>query len=154
MVILRNQDSNTGAVVGRGVGTGKAPVHLEFAGDGSKVVGKLAEIKIKAGRVELHARKKQVGFFVPVLVVEQDVAIMAKDEIGNRGNDSFAVGAGDEKDGGVMHHKPIIFRATAVKAERRSCMSSSSKGPNISFQTSATILSTWFSASGFSPDCV
>jgi hypothetical protein len=38
-----------------------------------------------------------------MLIGEQDVAVVAKDEFGDGGNDSFAVGTGDEKDGGVLH---------------------------------------------------
>jgi hypothetical protein len=38
-----------------------------------------------------------------MLIGEQDVAIVAKDEIGDRGDDALAVGARNEKDGGVMH---------------------------------------------------
>ena len=81
---------------------GDAPVHLEVAGYGSKVFGELGEVKIKVGRVELHSCKKD-GFLVSMLIVEEDVAVVAEDEIGDGGNDSFAVGAGDEKDGGVGH---------------------------------------------------
>jgi hypothetical protein len=99
VVILRNEDGNAGATGGMG----EPPVHLEVVRDGSKVLGKLGKIKIKVGRVELHSCKKEIGFGISMLIVEQDVAVVAKDEIGNGGNDSFAVGAGDEKDGGVVH---------------------------------------------------
>jgi hypothetical protein len=42
----------------------------------------------KICRIELDPRKKEIGFLVAVLVIEQDVAIV-KDEFGNRGNHAF-----------------------------------------------------------------
>jgi hypothetical protein len=99
MVILRNEDGYAWAAAG----VGEPPVHLEVAGNGSEALGKLGQVKIKVRRVELDSGQKKIGFLVSVLIGEQDVAVVAKDKIGNRGDDSFAVGAGDEKDGGVGH---------------------------------------------------
>jgi hypothetical protein len=99
MVILRNEDGDA-----RAVGSvGEPPVHLEVAGDGSEALGKLSEVKIEIRGIELDPSQKEVGFLVSMLIGEQDVSVVAKDEVGNRSDDSFAVGAGDEKDGGVEH---------------------------------------------------
>jgi hypothetical protein len=38
-----------------------------------------------------------------VLIGTKDVAVVAIDEVGNRGHNPFAVGAGDEKDSGGVH---------------------------------------------------
>jgi hypothetical protein len=38
-----------------------------------------------------------------MLIVKQNIAAVAKDEFGNRGDDAFTVGTGDEQDGGVVH---------------------------------------------------
>jgi hypothetical protein len=38
-----------------------------------------------------------------MLVREEDIAVVLENEIGNRGDHTFAVGAGDQKNGGVVH---------------------------------------------------
>src|SRR5271169_208282 len=115
MVILRNENGYTWAV-GR---MGEPPVHLKVAGDGSEALGKLSKGKIKIGGIELDSRQKEIGFLVSMLVGEQDVAVVAKDEVGNRGDDSFAVGAVDEKDGGSLHkgHCPLCTSVSPVVQE-------------------------------------
>jgi hypothetical protein len=100
MVILRNEDRDAGAVGG----VCEPPVYLEVAGDESKSIGKLGKVKIEICRVELYPGQKEIGFLLSMLIGEQDVAVVAKDKFSNRGNDAFAVGAGDEKDGGVVHY--------------------------------------------------
>ena len=99
MVKLRDEDGDARAVGG----AGEPPVHLEVAGDGSEALGKLGKIKIKIGRVELDPRKEEIGCLVSVLIVEENVAAVTKDEFGNRSDHALAVGAGDEKDGGHGH---------------------------------------------------
>jgi hypothetical protein len=110
VVKLRDEDGDAGAVGGVGESLG----HLEVVGDGSKALGKLGKVKIKICRIELDARKKEIGFLVSMLIGEEDVAVVAKDEFGDRGNDAFAVGAGDEKDGGVVHRKLLIQSVSPV----------------------------------------
>jgi hypothetical protein len=78
---------------------GKAPVHLEIAGDCSKSLVELSKVKIEIRRIELYARQKKIGFLVSMLIGEQDVAVVAENEIGNRSDDAFTVRTGDEKDG-------------------------------------------------------
>src|SRR5437899_13106568 len=101
MVILRNEDRDAGAFGG----VGEPPVHLELAGDWSKSLGKLGKVKIKICRIELHARQKKIGFLISMLIGEQDVAVVAKDEFSDRCDHPFAVGAGDEADGGAGHSR-------------------------------------------------
>ena len=101
MVILRDEDGDAGAFGG----VSEPPFHLEVAGDGSKAFGKVGKVKIKICRIELNPRQKEIGFLVSMLIGEQDVAVVAEDEFGNRGDDPFAVGAGDQEDGGVMHKR-------------------------------------------------
>src|SRR6266849_7234386 len=110
MVILRDEDGHA-RTVGR---EGKTPVHLEVAGEGRKALGKPGQVKIKVRRIELDARKKEIGFLVSMLIGEKDVAAVAKDEFGNRGDDAFAVGAGDEKDGGLVHKRLLIQSVSPV----------------------------------------
>ena len=74
MVILRDEDGHA-RPIGR---VGEAPVHLEVAGDGSKVFGKLSQVKIKVRRVELDPRQKEVGCLISMLIGEKDVAVWRK----------------------------------------------------------------------------
>jgi len=99
IVIRRDEYGDAGAFGG----VGETPVHLEVAGDWSKSLGKLRKVKIKICWIELDPGKKKIGCLVSMLIGEEDVAIVAEDEFGNRGDDAFAVGAGDEKNGGVVH---------------------------------------------------
>ena len=71
---------------------------------------KLGQVKIKICRIELNSRKKEIGFLVSMLIGEQDVAAVAKDEFGDRRDNPFAVGTGDEEDGGVVHKVSVAFR--------------------------------------------
>ncbi len=82
---------------------GEPPVHLEVAGDGSKALGKLGQVKSEICRVELDPQEEEIRFLVPVLIGTKDVAVVAIDEVGHRGHNPFAVGAGDEKDSGGVH---------------------------------------------------
>ena len=49
-----------------------------------------------------------------MLIGEEDVAVVAENEFRNRGDDAFAVGAGDEKDGGVVHKRLLIQSVSPV----------------------------------------
>jgi hypothetical protein len=99
MVIFRDENGDA-RPVGR---VGEPPAHLEVAGYGSKFFLKTSQVKIEVCRVKLNSSKKKIRFLIPMLIVEKYVAVMAEDEIGDRCNNSLAVGAGDEKNGGVLH---------------------------------------------------
>src|SRR5712671_858477 len=85
----------------------QTPVHLKFFGNGRKALAKFREAEIKLHWIEFDASQEEIRFFISMLVGEQDVAVVAKDEISNAGNHAFAVGTGDEKYGGVMHRSPV-----------------------------------------------
>ena len=53
---------------------------------GSKAVGNLGQVKIEFRGIEFDARQKEIGCLVSMFIIEQDVASMAKDEVGNRGD--------------------------------------------------------------------
>jgi hypothetical protein len=105
MVILRDKDGDAGAFAG----AGEPPLHLKVAGDGSEPLRKLGKIKIKFCRIELNPRQKEIRCLVSMLVIEKNVPAVPEDEIGNRSNHAFAVGAGNEKDGGVVHRRFLDF---------------------------------------------
>jgi hypothetical protein len=51
-----------------------------------------------------------------VFIGKQDVAVVAKDEFGNRSDNAFAVGTGNEKDGGVVHSLLAVTQFMATEA--------------------------------------
>ena len=126
MVILRDEDGDAGAIAG----AGEPPLHLKVAGDGSEALRKLGKIKIKFCRIELNPRQKQIGCLVSMLVIEKNVPAVPEDEIGNRSNHAFAVGAGNEKDGGVVHRNfrfsQFLLNAYVFSAALRICVYSTS----------------------------
>ena len=63
----------------------------------------LREVDVEIFGIELDAHQEEAGLFVGVLVGVQDVAAVAVDEVGDGGDFAFAVGAGDEEDGGGFH---------------------------------------------------
>ena len=63
----------------------------------------ISEIDVEVFGIELNTHQEESGFFVGVLVGVQDVAAVSVDEVGDGGDFAFAVGAGDEEDGGVLH---------------------------------------------------
>ncbi len=74
---------------------GDSPVHFEVPGYRSEAAGKLGEIEGEVCRVEFDACQKEIRFFVSVLIGEEDVAVVPKNEIGNGSDDAFPVRAGD-----------------------------------------------------------
>ncbi len=75
-----------------------------------KRCGEFGQIEIELRRIELDSRQEEIRLFVSVLVGEQDVAVVAKDEVGDSRDHTFAVGTGDEEDGGVMHSRIYLTR--------------------------------------------
>jgi hypothetical protein len=104
VVVLGDEDREPRAVAG----VGETPVHLKFGGDGGETLGKFREVKIEFRGIELDAGEKKIRCFVSVLVGEQDVAVVLKNEIGNGRDHALAVGTGDEEDGGVVHKIRLV----------------------------------------------
>src|SRR6202041_783918 len=98
VIVFRDKDRNA-VTVGR---TGETPVHLVVAGHGREALGKLRKVEREAVEIELNAREEQIRFLVSVLVVREDIGIVAENEVGNGSDHALAVGAGDKKDGGIM----------------------------------------------------
>src|ERR1700692_143411 len=111
VVVLRNEDRKARPVSRMC----EPPVHLESASNGPKVLGKLGQVKVEIGGIELDASQKKIGFLVSVLIGEKNVAAVAEDEFRNRSDNTFAIWTGDKKNGGIMH----MFRiARALPANR------------------------------------
>jgi hypothetical protein len=55
----------------------------------------LSQINVEVFGIELDAHEEESGFFVGMFVGVQDVAAVAVDEVGDGGDFTFGVGAGD-----------------------------------------------------------
>src|ERR1022692_3226124 len=89
-------------------GLRQTPVPLKLFGDGREMFGEvgevfIGEIDVEVFGIELDAHQEKAGFFVGVFIGVQDVAVVTVDEVGDGGDFAFAVGAGDEEDGGGFH---------------------------------------------------
>src|SRR5258708_11385728 len=70
-----------------------------------------------------------------MLIGEEDVAVVAEDEVGNRRNHAVAVRARDKKDGRVVHKRlliqpvsPVIPRCTSALPVVKICSTAGSTG--------------------------
>ena len=64
---------------------------------------RLRKIDVEVFGIELHAHQEEAGLLVGVLIGVQNVAVVPVDEVGDGGDFAFAVRAGDQQDGGVLH---------------------------------------------------
>ena len=82
---------------------GEAPGHAEAGGDGAEGSGELGQIEVEIRQIPFHPHQKQLQLGVLMLVGVQDVGIVLQQKIGNRRDQPFLVGAGNQQDGGMTH---------------------------------------------------
>ena len=105
MKVVRDEDSD---VLRRG-GECEAPVHLELLGQRREggVEVRFVAASVVGGKLDAH--KKETKLYVLVLVGVEDVGVAMPDEkVGYGGDETFAVGAVDEKNGGLGHGAELI----------------------------------------------
>ncbi len=96
-----------GDVLGRG-GEGESPVHSELLGQGREGGVEVRFIAIGVVGGELDAHEEEAKLDVLVLVGVEDVGVvLLNQEVGDGGDETFAVGAVDEKNGGLGHGSVI-----------------------------------------------
>jgi hypothetical protein len=112
-----------GDVSGRG-GEGEAPVHAELLGqwgEGSMKACFIAE-KIVGGELDAHEEESKLHVLMLVGVEDVGVVLMNK-EVGDGGDETFAVGAVNEENGGTGHGVGLIRaffrRGTAANCRKR-----------------------------------
>jgi len=76
-----------------------------FQGDTLKAICNLFTRDLKALQLPFQAGQKNAGLKVGVLVEVENVATVAKDEVGDSGNQSAPVWTGDDQFGCVAHRK-------------------------------------------------
>src|SRR5216684_2221965 len=99
-------DKNNHARAMRGLG--QSPVHLELFGYRREVLGEVGEvfirqIDVEVFGIELNAHQEEARFLISMFVGVEDVAVMAVDEVSDRGDFALLIGTGDEEDGGGFH---------------------------------------------------
>ena len=117
VVVLRNEDRD--AADDRSSGPGASPSRNSFA-IGAKRCGEFLEIKIEFRRIELDARQKEIGdSSSPCSSAKRMLPLWRKMKSAMRRDHAFAVGTGDEQDGGVMH-SGSVFSVSPVRVIARS----------------------------------
>src|SRR5256885_16123292 len=91
VIVLGNKDGYARAAIAEG----EHPVHAKFVGDGAKRAIEIAQIEAKTAEIPFDTRQV-VAFFAGLMLFEvKNVAVIAIDEFGDGGVQSFAVGTLD-----------------------------------------------------------
>jgi hypothetical protein len=99
VVVFGDQNHHARPVVGE-----REPIlHLELGGERREVTVEIGKWKIEIGGIEFDPHEEEVGFGVAMLIGEEDVAVVAEDEVGDLGDHALAVGTTDEQDGRIFH---------------------------------------------------
>jgi hypothetical protein len=79
------------------------PAHLKAFANDCELVGEVVEAEVEPSEVPLDAHQEQAALGVLVLVRVQDVGVVSIQELGDGGDNPFAVGAVDQQDAGLRH---------------------------------------------------
>src|SRR5215210_428555 len=106
VVVAGDQDSHTF----RGVRIRDAPVHTVLAGQRCESASELVALEAEALAFDLQTHEKgSAGFALAhVLVGGEDVAVVHRDERGNRRNEALLIGTGDEETEVVAHGRILL----------------------------------------------
>src|ERR1700722_6282014 len=108
VILFGNEDGDAGTIGQKR----NAPGHLKLACERSKTNVKFRKRETEVGDVELNAGQEEIRLGISVLIVGEDVAVIFEDEVSDRGNDTFAVGTGNEKNSGGVHEAKKAYYAT------------------------------------------
>jgi hypothetical protein len=106
VVELRNEERYPRHVIAEA----QLPRHPEPLGDGPERRGDLCARKAERGEVPFDALQEDPLLEVRVLVGVDDVAVVAVDEVGHRGDEALLIGARQQQDGA---HGPILVQHRA-----------------------------------------
>jgi hypothetical protein len=97
-----------GDVAGRS-GEGEAPVHLELLGERGEGGAEVRFIAMGVVGGELDTHEEEAELDVLMLVGIEDVRVaLLHEKVGDGGDETFTVGAVDEKNGGLGHGVALI----------------------------------------------
>jgi hypothetical protein len=99
MEMLGNEDRHAG----HGGGELDAPVHFQADSEVGELFPKGIDRKVIERPFDAH--KEEAGLVVLVLVGVNDVGAVLVQDAGDRGDEAFAVWAGDEQNSGILHAK-------------------------------------------------
>ena len=78
-------------------------LHAEFLGKRAQAVGYLAGGNLESVEVKFEAGEEDAGFHVGVLIRLEDVASIAKNKVGDSGDETLLIRAGNQQRGGFRH---------------------------------------------------
>jgi hypothetical protein len=99
MEVLGNKDRHAGS----GGGELDAPVHLQADGEMGELFPEVIDRKVIERPFDAH--KEEASLVVLMLVGVNDVGAVLVQDAGDGGDETFAVGTGDEQNGGILHAK-------------------------------------------------
>ncbi len=70
---------------------------------GSNAAAKSGQIEVEIRQVPFHPHQEQFQLGVLMLVGVQDVGIVQQQKVGDGGDQTLLVGAGNQQDGGMAH---------------------------------------------------
>jgi hypothetical protein len=100
MVVLRNEDRGPRVVES----IRDAPVHREAIRDLRNRRLQASAIGVQLRHVELDALEELARYRIGVLIRVEDVGAVPIQDLGQRGDQAFAIGAADEQGGGLFHN--------------------------------------------------
>src|SRR6476661_8231553 len=98
---LRSQTGHFGHMVAED----QLELHTTFEGDALKTIRDRLTRNLKALQLPFRAGQKNAGLKVGVLVEVENVSAVAKDEVGDSGNQSAPIRTGDDQFGCVFQRK-------------------------------------------------
>ena len=84
---------------------GDAPAHRETSSDLRDGGFEARSVGVQLGKIELDALKELPRHRVGVLIGIQDVGTVPVEELCERSDEAFAIGAADEQCGGLLHNQ-------------------------------------------------
>ena len=79
------------------------PAHAELVGERRELAGELGRVEVEVGPVPFDSGQEQAAFGVLVLVVVEDVGVVAVQELADGGDQALSVGAVDQQDGSICN---------------------------------------------------
>ena len=108
MLVLRNENDRGGP--GRRIR--QPPLHLKAVGQGLEALTESSIVQGEIRQVPFDAHEEEAEIVVLVLIGVENIGSPIVQKTGDRGDNSFAVGAMDQENGGVRH---LYFLHTAVR---------------------------------------
>ena len=98
MIVLGDEKRDAGTITGQG----HVPLHSKFFCYRCEFLRELIQWQPESAQIPFHASKIKALFASLMLFKMQNVAVVLKDEIGNRGVETFLIGTLNEQDRRIL----------------------------------------------------